>query len=80
MKDQLNEAVSVFEAEQGEEITEAVASPAQKHLRETNDECEKLEGLRKELFHSVTAKLLYIMKRARLDLKTSVSYSNCTGS
>ena len=28
MKGQLNEAVSIFEAEEGEEITEAVTSPA----------------------------------------------------
>ena len=74
MKDQLKEAVATFEAAEGECVNETVTSPAQKHLRDTNDDCEMLTGVKHEVFHSVVAKILYIMKRARPDLETAVSY------
>ena len=74
MNDQLIVAVATFEAAKGECVTEAVTSPAQKHLRDTNDDCEKLTGIKHEVFHSVVGKILYIMKRARPDLETAVSY------
>ena len=59
----------------GEKIDSTVASPAKRHLFETYDEQspELCEG-RSEVFHSVTAKLLFIMKRARPDIGTTVSY------
>ena len=74
MKDQLKEAIAVFEAAEGETVDEKVTSPASRHLREANDNCEKLVASKHEVFHSVVAKLLYIMKRARPDLETAVSY------
>ena len=74
MKDQLNEAIATFEKAQGELVNETVTSPAQKHLRDVNDTCEKLTGMKHEVFHSVVAKLLYITKRARPDLETAISF------
>ena len=69
--DQLKEAFEMFE----EELDETVASPARKNLFKTYDgECEELDEARSEIFHSVTAKLLFIMKRGRPDVETAASY------
>ena len=74
MKDQLNEAIDFFESWEGTKVTEEVTSPAQKHLRTVDDKCLKLSGKKRELFHTIVAKLLYIMKRARPDLETSIGH------
>ena len=74
MKEQLEEAVASFEIAEGESVTELVTSPASRHLREMNDDCKKLTTVKSEVFHSIVEKILYIMKRARPDLETAVSY------
>ena len=74
MKDQLFEAIESYESWDGKEVTEIVTSPAQRHLRLINNECPKLSGKQRELFHTVVAKLLYIMKRTRPDLETSIDH------
>ena len=74
MKDQLNEAVASFEEIEGESVSETVNSSAKHHLRYVDDTCKKLNGTKKEVFHSVVQKLLYIMKRYMPDLETAVSY------
>ena len=71
MRDQLQEAFDMF----GEELDETVVSPARKNLFTTYDGlCEELDEERSEIFHSVTTKLLFIMKRRRPDVETAVSY------
>ena len=71
MEDQLNEAFVMF----GEEVDQTVTSPANKNLFTTYDmDSKELGEVRSEIFHSVTAKLLFIMKRARPDIETAVSY------
>ena len=71
MEDQINEAFDMF----GEAVDDTVTSPANKNLFTTFDEISKeLDEARSEIFHSVTAKLLFIMKRARPDIETAVSY------
>ena len=71
MEDQLNEAFVMF----GEEVDQTVTSPANKNLFTTYDmDSKELDEARSEIFHSVTAKLLFIMKRARPDIETAVSY------
>ena len=71
MRDQLIETFNMF----NEELDETVASPAQKNLFTTYDGvCEGLDKARSEVFHSVTAKLLFIMKRGRPDIETTISY------
>ena len=64
MKEQLKEAIATFEAVEDESVTESVTSPASRHLRDTNDDCEKLTAIKSEAFHSIVAKILYIMKQA----------------
>ena len=62
MKKQLEEAVEAFEIAEGESVTESVTSPASRHLRESNDDYEKLTTVKSEVIHSIVAKMLYIMK------------------
>ena len=37
-------------------------------------DAEQLNEEKSEIFHSLTAKLLYIMKRARPDIETAISF------
>ena len=70
MKNQIMEALDMI----GEDVDLRVTSPAPKHLFEVDDNCEKLSERKSEIFHSVTAKLLYIMKRSRPDIETAISF------
>jgi hypothetical protein len=70
MQDQLQEAIDLF----GEEVDEKATSPATKNLFTVNDKCEQLDEAKSEIFHSVVAKLLFIMKRARPDLEPTISF------
>ena len=74
MRDQLNETVNMFEDEEKEEVVEVVTSPAQKHLRIVDEQCPALSDEKKKVFHTIVAKILWIMKRARPDLETAVSF------
>ena len=57
-----------------EELEGEVTSPAQHRLFQVNQDANPLDKNKKEIFHSATAKLLYIVKRARPDLETLVSF------
>ena len=65
MKDQVMETVQAF----GEPIDGVVTLPAVKYLLNVPEEDDELDNERKERFRSVVAKLLYIMKKGRPDLK-----------
>ena len=70
MKQQLEEVIEVF----CEKIEGVVTSPAQNHLFFVDKNAEQLDEKKSEIFHSVTAKLLYLVKRARPDLETLISF------
>ena len=71
MKDQVEETISMFE----EEVDDTVVTPVNRNLFTTYDgESKELCEVRSDIFHSVTAELLFIMKRTRSDIKTAVSY------
>jgi hypothetical protein len=70
MKDQLQEAIDMF----GEDVDKTVVTPALKNLFDVNESAAQLDDDRSDKFHSVVAKLLFIMKRARPDLETAVSF------
>ena len=54
-------------------------TPAANHLFEVNADAQKLDDATGELFHHVTAKLLFfICKRARPDVQTAVAFLLCT--
>mmetsp|Transcript_6126 Transcript_6126/g.8912 ORF Transcript_6126/g.8912 Transcript_6126/m.8912 type:complete len:317 (-) Transcript_6126:68-1018(-) len=71
MRDQKQEVFDTF----GEELDPTVSSPANKNLFTTYDGFSpELDEERSEIFNSVTAKLLFIMKRGRPDIETKVSF------
>lgn len=49
-------------------------TPAANHLFEVNDNCTKLDTVKAELFHHITAQLLFLAKRGRPDLLTGVAF------
>ena len=69
MKDQLLEALDAF----GEEVSVAVA-PTTRKLWNIDDDAPLLTEEKRDIFHSVTAKLLYIIKRSRLDIEPTVAF------
>ena len=73
MKEQLEEAITLFE-ESGDKVDGEVCSPAAKHLFTTDENGEELDEKRKEIFHSVTAKLLFCGKRVRPDIDPTVAF------
>ena len=64
MKDYLEEAIE----ESGLDISKSVSTPANRTLFEVNEASEPLGKAQREVFHSITAKLLYVSIRARVDL------------
>ena len=70
MRDQIQEII----ADYGEEIDSVVSTPAARHLMMVDDKVEKLSTKMHERFHSLTAKLLYLEKRARPDIETAVAF------
>jgi hypothetical protein len=70
MKDEVMDTINSF----GEEIEGTVTSPSARHLMTINDNATKLSNQKKEIFHSVTAKLLYLEKRARPDIEPTVAF------
>ena len=50
------------------------ATPAASHLFDVNDACKKLDKEEADYFHHVVAQLLFLSKRGRPDLLTSVAF------
>ena len=69
-KDQILETLQML----GETIDFSVCSPAARHLFKVNPNEKKLDEKRKKIFHSITAKLLFVEKRSRPDIETSISF------
>ena len=55
-------------------MDETVTSIANHDLFVVREEVDQLGKEKSNIFHSTTQKLLYIMKRARPDLETAVSF------
>ena len=62
------------------EVSEAARTPAAADLFQIDEKSPLLEKDKKEKFHSVVAKLLYMAKRARPDILTAISFltTRCT--
>ena len=58
----------------GEDASTSVSSRVTNKLFEVREDADKLSENKEELFHSVLAKLLFIMKGSRPDLETAVSF------
>ena len=70
MESYLKEAIEAFP----EEINSKVASPAADHLYSINAKCKRLSEDRRECFHHIVAKLLFVATRARPDLQPTISF------
>jgi hypothetical protein len=69
-KTYIQEAIKAFV----EDVSAKVSSPATKKLFETNPDSPALDTERAEIFHSVVAKLLWVEKRSRPGIKTTISF------
>ena len=63
-----------FILQEGNAVNEIVTSPAQENLRMTDQYYDVLTGKKRKVFYTVVSKMLYIIKRAMLDLETAISY------
>ena len=68
--DPMDETIQAF----GEEITGVLTTPAGSNLMKVPGQDEELDEEQVKRFHSVVAKLLYLMKRARPDLEPTISF------
>ena len=69
MVEQLEECIEMF----GEDVSALVKYLATKKLFKVSEYSKQRSDNKGELFHSVVEKLLFIMKRSRIDLETAVS-------
>ena len=57
----------------GEDLDKKLTTPASSHIFIANEQAKQIDEEKRKLFHSIVAKLLYMMKRAILDLETAIS-------
>ena len=70
MKEYIKEAIADF----GENISKIAATPAKKDLFDIDETSGELTTKDRETFHSIVAKLLYVSKRARLDIELPIAF------
>jgi KUP system potassium uptake protein len=70
MKDYITESIELF----GEDVSKNVATPATKNLFVVDPDAESLDRAKADIFHSIVAKLLWVMKRSRPDIETTISF------
>ena len=74
MKEQIRKIIEDFEEETGVKLDDTVSTPATGNLFKVDMTSVELDRKNSKIFHTNTAKLLYLVKRARPDIKTSVSF------
>ena len=70
MSEYVKEAIDEFK----EELGPTVASPAGRWLFEVDEKARKLTKEKADIFHSVVAKLLWVVQRGRPDVGTPISF------
>ena len=70
MKEYIEECIRDFQ----EDCTTHARSPAASHLFDVDEACPKLGETRRKLFHSITAKMLFVANRARPDVQPTISF------
>ena len=70
MTKQLEEAIEMF----GITCGYAVKTPGAPHLWKVNENAERLDTEKANIFHSVVAKLFYVPKQTRPDKEPEVEY------
>ena len=70
----MSEYIKNYLSELPEEFDGTAATPAMNHLFHVNDNAEKIDEKKSDLFHASVAKLLYLGMRARPDIQTAVAF------
>ena len=70
MNDYIEECIEVF----GKSFNGGATSPAKRNLFEIDEHSKKLSEKKSILFHHIVAKLLFVSKRARLDINLTISF------
>ena len=70
MKEYLEECITVF----GESFNGGATTPARTDLFKVDDDAATLDEERKDIFHHIVAKLLFVAKRGRPDLDLTISF------
>ena len=69
-KEYIVESIETF----GEDLGEKVLTPAKSDLFNVKPDETPLEEEKADIFHSVTAKLLFVSRRSRLDIATAIAF------
>ena len=70
MPQYIDEAIDMF----GEDVTQGASTPARKGLFTIKKNSPMLSKEKKDKFHSIVAKLLYLSQRARIDIQTAIAF------
>ncbi|CAJ1965740.1 unnamed protein product [Cylindrotheca closterium] len=70
MKKHIQKAIDMFM----DDINREATSPAKAYLFDVREAAKDLNEERADNFHSVTASLLYVSRRCRLDIQTAIGY------
>jgi hypothetical protein len=70
MQDYVKESIEAF----GEPIKGRMTSPAKNDLFEIQEDAEESNEKKSEIFHHIAAKLLYVAKRARVDIQLAIAF------
>ena len=70
MKEHIKGAIAIYP----EDIIRNASTPAAKYLFDTSDDDEKLSPELADKFHRIVAKLLYVTKRARVDILLAIAF------
>ena len=76
MKDQNVKTINWYKSNSDGKIT-SPSTPVAKHLFMSNDNVEALDDGQKQGYHSIVAKLLYVAKQARPDIKPTIAFDLC---
>ena len=70
MIDYVKEMINDF----GEDVTKIAKTPAAEHLFKVRDDVENVSEEKSQRFHNIVAKGLFLCKRARIDLQTTIAF------
>ena len=70
ISDYILECISSY----GKHLNGGTTTPVKKYLFDIDESSEQLSKDRKELFHHIVAKLLFVSKRARPDIDLTISF------
>jgi len=73
MKDYINECIETFE-ETGDKVKGKSATPGRHDLFVVDKSSKDLDDVKLEIFHHIVSKLLYVSKRARIDIDLVISF------